>query len=81
MDLIAKVLVPISEGARSLSYRPTKWWENHHPQPVTAQPVTEVMILEGVSALRREFRDYVTLGIFVDTPARPAFGAASSATS
>jgi para-aminobenzoate synthetase len=31
------------------------------------------MILEGVSALRREFRDYVSLGIFVDTPRETCF--------
>jgi uridine kinase len=26
------------------------------------------MILEGVSSLRKEFRDYVSLSFFVDTP-------------
>ena len=26
------------------------------------------MILEGVSSLRKEFRPYLSLGIFVDTP-------------
>ncbi len=30
--------------------------------------MTEIMILEGVSALRREFRRYLTLGIFVKAP-------------
>jgi uridine kinase len=26
------------------------------------------MILEGVSSLRKEFRNYISLGVFVDTP-------------
>jgi uridine kinase len=66
-ELIDKVFVPIRDGATSLSYMPTKWWDSHHPEPITP-PVTEVMIIEGVSALRREFRSYITLGILVDAP-------------
>ena len=38
------------------------------PEPVFEQPVTSVMILKGVSALRQEFRPYIFFGNFVDTP-------------
>lgn len=59
---------PIKSGATSLSYPRSKWWETHSPEPVVNQPVTDTMILEGVSALRKEFRPYISFGIFVDTP-------------
>jgi uridine kinase len=67
-DVIEKVFKPIQEGAASLSYQPTSWWENHHPEPIENQPVTAIMILEGVSSSRREFDDYISYRIFVDTP-------------
>jgi len=51
-----------------LSYPRSKWWDNHNPEPVVDQPVTNIMILEGVSSLRKEFRNYMSFGIFVDTP-------------
>ncbi len=66
--LIEPVFEPVANGAQLLSYQPSKWWENHHPAPVVDQPVTDIMILEGVSSLRDEFREYVSFGIFVDTP-------------
>ena len=66
-DLIEKVFKPISEGAKVLNYQPTSWWENHHPEKVS-KSVTGTMILEGVSSSRGEFRDYISLSIFVDTP-------------
>ncbi|HUD11586.1 MAG TPA: AAA family ATPase [Candidatus Saccharimonadia bacterium] len=66
--VIECVFEPITRGSKTLNYPRSKWWVDHHPQPVVNQPVTPVMILEGVSALRREFRDYVSYGIFVDTP-------------
>ena len=66
--LIEKVFKPIQLGATSLSYQPTSWWENHHPKPVENQPVTPIMILEGVSSSRREFDEYISYRIFVDTP-------------
>ena len=67
-QLRESIFIPISKGAKILNYNRSKWWEDHHPDPVVGQPVTRVMILEGVSSLRREFRDYISLGIFVDTP-------------
>lgn len=66
--VIEKVFEPINNGATVLSYSRSKWWETHNPKPVIDQPVTDIMILEGVSALRREFRPYISFGIFVETP-------------
>lgn len=66
--LIESVFDPIGRGSRTLSYPRSNWWAGHHPEPVVDQPVTEIMILEGVGALRREFRPYISFGIFVDTP-------------
>ncbi len=66
--VIERVLDPIKNGATSLSYQRSKWWESHKPEPVVNQPVTKIMILEGVSSFRKEFRPYISLGIFVDTP-------------
>ncbi len=66
--LIEWVLEPIASGATTLSYPRSRWWPEHRPEPVRGQPVTAVMVLEGVGALRREFRPYLTLGIFVETP-------------
>ncbi len=66
--LIDKVFKPIAGGATSLSYERSKWWENHHPKPAINEPVTPIMILEGVSSLRKEFKDFISLGVFVDTP-------------
>lgn len=63
-----RVFEPIKNGATTLNYPRSKWWETHKPEPVVNQPVTKVMILEGVSSLRKEFRSYISLGIFVDTP-------------
>lgn len=67
-NVIKEIFEPISNGDKTLSYQPASWWENHHPDPVINQPVTDIMILEGVSSSRREFRDYISFSIFVDTP-------------
>ena len=66
--LIERVFEPIQNGAKTLNYPRSKWWENHQPEPVVDQPVTKIMILEGVSSLRKEFHDYISIGIFVNTP-------------
>jgi uridine kinase len=71
--LIERVLDPIKNGVATVTYPRSKWWEAHNPQPVVDQPVTKVMILEGVGALRKEFRTYVSFGIFVDTPKEVCF--------
>lgn len=67
-DVVQKVFEPIRQGAAALSYPRTKWWDNHHPVPAVDEPVTDIMILEGVGALRKEFRPYISFGVFVDTP-------------
>lgn len=66
--IIERVFEPIMNGEKTLSYPRSKWWETHNPEPVVNQPVTPIMILEGVSSLRKEFRPYISYGIFVDTP-------------
>lgn len=66
--LIAEALEPIRDGARTLSYQRGSWGPEHSPEPVLGQRITEVMILEGVSSSRREFRPYLTYSIWVDTP-------------
>lgn len=66
--VIEHVFTPIANGATSLNYPRSKWWETHNPEPVVNQSVTGIMILEGVSALRKEFRPCISFGIFVDTP-------------
>jgi GrpB-like predicted nucleotidyltransferase (UPF0157 family)/uridine kinase len=66
--VIRNVFRPIQDGVKTLSYDRSRWWEHHRPEPVVDRPVTSVMILEGVSSCRKEFRDYISLSIFVDTP-------------
>lgn len=66
--VIERVFEPIKNGATALNYPRSEWWETHNPEPVFNQSVTDIMILEGVSALRSEFRSYISFGIFVDTP-------------
>ncbi len=66
--VIERIFKPIKNGATTLSYPRSKWWKTHNPEPVINQPVTDIMILEGVSSLRKEFRPYISYGIFVDTP-------------
>ncbi|MFZ0248480.1 MAG: hypothetical protein WAL61_00940 [Acidimicrobiales bacterium] len=63
--MIEEILDPVARGARTLSYRRSQWWEGHQRAPIRDQLVTPVMILEGVGALRREFRPYLCLGVYV----------------
>jgi uridine kinase len=51
-----------------LSYPRSQWWPEHEPEPVVDQPVTGALILEGVGSLRREFRSFLSLAIFVSAP-------------
>jgi uridine kinase len=67
-NLIKFVFEPIAQGEKFLNYDRTKWWESHYPTPAVSEPVTEVMILEGVSSLNSEFQKYISLGIYVETP-------------
>lgn len=66
--LIEEVLEPIARGVSTISYMRSSWGPEHAPEPVRDQPVTPVMILEGVTAARREFRPYLAYAIWVDAP-------------
>jgi uridine kinase len=66
--VIERVFEPIKNGEKLLNYPRSKWWETHNPGLVVNQPVTPFMLLEGVSSLRKEFRAYISYGIFVNTP-------------
>ena len=66
--VVERIFMPIKSGAKTLSYPRSEWWDKHNPGPMMDQPVTNPMILEGVSASRKEFRDYLSLIFFVDTP-------------
>ncbi len=66
--LIKKVLEPIRSGAKTLTYERSRWSPEHNPEPVRDQPVTPVMILEGVSSSRLEFRPYLSYAVWVETP-------------
>lgn len=66
--VIDHVFKPISYGVKRLTYPRSSWWQGHDRQPIS-QKVTPYMILDGVSSLRSEFRSYISLGIFVETPA------------
>ncbi|TAH35157.1 hypothetical protein EYC59_02415 [Candidatus Saccharibacteria bacterium] len=63
-----KVLEPIKNGAKTLNYNRSSWASDHHPEPVVDQPVTPIIILEGVSSARKEFRPYLSFAIWVETP-------------
>ncbi|MCA9334485.1 (d)CMP kinase [Candidatus Saccharibacteria bacterium] len=63
-----QVLEPIKQGAKTLSYKPSSWAPDHYPEPVKDQPVTPIMILEGVSSTRKEFRPYLSYAIWVEAP-------------
>jgi len=67
--VITHVFDQIARGARTLSYARSKWWADHHPEPAIDQPVTPILIFEGVTALRVEFRPWLSFGVFVETPA------------
>jgi uridine kinase len=68
-SIISNILKPIARGERTLNYERISWWNGHNPQPVRNQSATAVLFLEGVSALRDEFRPFISFAIFVDTPA------------
>src|SRR5712671_104219 len=66
--LIEQVFQPIRNGTWTLHYPRASGWGNLRPKRVAGQPVTEIMILEGVSSSRKEFREYISLSIFIDAP-------------
>jgi uridine kinase len=67
-DIINCVFEPVLNGIETLSYPRSSWWEDHHPEPVTDQAVTPLMIIEGVGSSRHELDPYLSLRLFVDTP-------------
>ena len=71
-NLIEGVLDPIAAGAATLAYDRAGWWGDA-PAPILDQPVTEIMIVEGVGCLAPLVRSYWDIGIFVDTPAPDCF--------
>ena len=71
--VIQKVFEPINQGEETLNYDRSKWWENHNPEPAVNQPVTRIMILEGVSSMRKEFEPFININIFIDTPRELCF--------
>jgi uridine kinase len=72
--VIRRIFEPLRSGAKTLSYPRSQWWPEHEPEPVVDQLVTGALILEGVGSLRREFRQYLSLGIFVSTPREVCIG-------
>lgn len=68
VKLIEAVFNPIISGAKVLNYERSKWAATHYPEPICNQRVSPIMIVEGVGALRQEFRAYLSFGIFVNTP-------------
>jgi uridine kinase len=66
--LIDQIFEPLRSGARTLNYPRSQRWPGHEPEPVVNQPVTDVLILEGVGSLRREIRRFLSIAIFVVAP-------------
>ncbi|MBL7260372.1 uridine kinase family protein [Paractinoplanes lichenicola] len=63
-----KVLAPLREGEPA-TYRPYNWVKGDFSgTPVTVH-AAEAVLLEGVSAARRDIRPELTLAVFVDAPA------------
>jgi len=67
-DLLREVLLPVESGARTLNYERTTWWPGQKSERIRNQIVTDQLILEGVGSSRTEFRKYLGLSIFVETP-------------
>jgi uridine kinase len=66
--IIAEVFEPIQNGVEKLRYTRSSWSPTHKPDPVINQQITNIMLLEGASSSRREFKDFLSISIFVDTP-------------
>jgi uridine kinase len=66
--LVEEVLESIKSGAKALSFERSSWTPDHNSEPVKNQPITPIMVLEGVSSVRHEFRPYLTYAIWVETP-------------
>jgi uridine kinase len=66
--VMERIFEPLKSGQRTLSYPRSQWWPGHKNDPVVDQLVTDALILEGVGSLRREFRQFLSVAIFVDAP-------------
>lgn len=66
--VIERIFDPLRLGAQTLNYPRSEWWPGHKPSPIVDQPVTPALVLEGVGSLRREFREFLSISIFVSTP-------------
>lgn len=71
--LIEKVFSPIKNGTKKLTYQPNSWWDAHNPEKVIDQPVTPIMIVEGVASFHPKLKDFISLRIFVNTPEKVCF--------
>ena len=65
-EMIELALEPLADG-KPAHFKPTDWGGDGKDE-VTIEPA-ELVILEGVSASRKEFRPYLTYTIWVDAPA------------
>lgn len=63
-----KVLAPLRAG-ESATYRPYNWVKGDFSGTPVTVPAAEAVLLEGVSAARRDIRPELTLAVFVDAPA------------
>lgn len=66
--VIDRIFEPLQSGAWTLNYPRSQWWPGHKPKPIVDQPVTGTFILEGVGSLRREFRQFLSVAVFVSAP-------------
>lgn len=73
--LRAEVLEPVAAG-RAAAYRSYDWKLGRRGAAVTAVPVPQVLILEGVTAARAEIRPSLTSSVFVTGDPRTRFARA-----
>ncbi len=66
-ELLERVLVPLSRG-ETVRFERSSWGPETGGELVIVEP-TDVLILEGVSAMRDAFMPYLTYSIWVDAPA------------
>ncbi|MDA0207966.1 MAG: (d)CMP kinase [bacterium] len=67
-DMIEQVFIPIENGVKTLSYELSVWEKGKSRGKIENQPVTNIIIVEGVGASRAEFRKYLDFSILVDVP-------------
>jgi hypothetical protein len=65
--LEAQVLAPLRNG-RDGAYRAYDWASRRFGSDITPVPVPELLILDGVTAARREIRPELACGVFVTAP-------------